>query len=266
MEERKRKEIEYYEKKAEEFLKEGEFEGDFEKFDPSVLASFRFLFDFFEKEGKEKTVLDYGCGNGVHTVWLAKKCKKVIGIDLSKTSLEIAKRRIKREHLENKAEFILMDCENMKFPDNYFDIIFDGGTFSSLDIDKALVEIWRVLKPGGYLVGIETLGHNPFFNLKRKINKIFGKRTEWAVEHIFKMSDLEKTEQYFERVECLFFHLISCLVFPFLKMPFGKKLLKIFEKIDSFLVKKFPFLKKYSFKIVFVFKKKIRVEKRPKKE
>ena len=49
-------------------------------------------------------------------------------------------------------------------------------------------------------------------------------------------------------------------------MPFGKKLLKIFEKIDSFLVKKFPFLKKYSFKIVFVFKKKIRVEKRPKKE
>ncbi|PIU24464.1 hypothetical protein COT12_00910, partial [Candidatus Berkelbacteria bacterium CG08_land_8_20_14_0_20_39_8] len=79
-----------------------------------------------------------------------------------------------------------MDCEKMEFPDNLFDIIFDGGTFSSIDLVKAYPELSRVLKPDGFLIGIETFGHNPFTNLKRKINKLIGKRTEWATAHIFR--------------------------------------------------------------------------------
>ena len=180
MEDRKRVEIEYYDKKAEELLKNKEIikSGDFEGFNPNLLSSFKFCYKILGEKCKNKIVLDYGCGNGVHSAFLTKMgAEKVIGIDLSEPSLEIAKIRMRQEGVENKTEFLAMDCEKMDFPDSSFDVVFDGGTFSSIDLNKAYPELSRVLKSDGVLIGIETFGHNPFTNLKRRINKLIGKRT-----------------------------------------------------------------------------------------
>jgi len=256
LKERKQKEIEYYDKQAEKWLKEtsnNKWKGDFERFNSPVLASFRFCYDWLKNHCRNKKVLDYGCGNGIHSIFPTKMgAEKVIGIDLSEKSLEIARERAKREGLGEKIEFISMDCEKMEFPDNSFDIIFNGGTFSSLDLKKAYPELVRVLKPDGFLIGIETFGHNPILNLKRQINKITGKRTAWATEHIFQTKDLEEAKKYFNKIEKKFFHLISWISFPLLEFPGGKIFLKTLERIDEFLLK-IPFLRKYSFKIVFVF-------------
>ncbi|MFA7151130.1 MAG: class I SAM-dependent methyltransferase [Candidatus Paceibacterota bacterium] len=243
MEERKIKEIEYYNKNTNQELRERDFEG----FDSFSLESYRFLKDFFIKNFKGKRILDFGCGNGIHTFWL-QDYGEVIGIDLSDNSLNIARK------IAKKAKFIKMDCEKLDFPDNSFDIVFDGGTFSSLDFDKALEEIIRVLKKDGTLVGIETLGHNPILNLKRKLKRIAGKRTKWAERHIFKINDFKKTKERFTLYNAYFFHLFSWIAFPFLDFKTGKNILEILQKMDSFFISLFPFLKKYSFKIVFVFK------------
>lgn len=246
MEIRKQKEIEYYDKKAEE----GQ-EGDFEGFNPSSLSSYRFCYDWLLKNCQDKEVLDYGCGNGVHSVFLAKQGAKMVGIDLSEPLLRIAKERAKKEGVGGRAEFLLMDCEELKFPNNSFDVIFDGGTFSSLDVKKAYPELARVLKPTGFLVGIETFGHNPLTNLKRKINKLRGKRTKWAAEHILRTKDIDLAKNYFHRVEIRFFHLVSWIIFPFLNMRGAKFLLKFLEAIDKILFG-LPFLRKYAFKVVFI--------------
>jgi len=255
MEERKEKEIEYYDKKSEEWLKEGKNQQtDFEGFSPTLLSSYNFLYQLLEKYCQGKKVLDYGCGNGIHSVFPVRCGAEVIGIDLSEKSLEIAKERAKREGVEDKVKFLLMDCEKMDFPDNSFNIILDGGTFSSLDVNKVYPELSRVLKPDGILLGIETFGHNPFTNLKRKINKIRGKRTGWAAEHIFSQKDLEKAKEYFNEIEVYYFHLVSWLAFPFLSLPGGKIFLKILEFKDRILLR-VPFLRKWAFKIVFIFSK-----------
>jgi len=253
MEKRKIKEIEYYDKEAEEF-REGEVKeaGSRGEFDPLILESYRFLYEVLAEKGRGKKILDYGCGTGIHLVNLAKIGKEAIGIDLSGKSLELAQEKIKREKLQEKAKVLLMDCEKMEFGEDSFDIIFDGGVFSSLDLDKVLPELTRVLRPEGFLIGIETLGHNPLTNFKRKINKLAGKRTVWAAGHIFKLKDLKKIKKYFNKAEAYFFHLFSWAVFPFLNLPGGKSILKIFEKADRFLIFIFPFLRRYSFKIVFV--------------
>jgi len=255
MEPRKQKEIEYYDKKAEEWLEKDkslQITTDFEGFDFNLLSSFRFCYGYLKDKCRNKKLLDYGCGNGVHSVFPAKMGAEVIGIDLSEPSLKIAKERAKNEGMEDKIRFLAMDCEKMEFPDNYFDIIFDGGTFSSLDFKKTLSELVRVLKPDGFLIGIETFGHNPFTNLKRQINKIRGKRTSWAAEHIFNQKDLEKAKDYFSKIEVHYFHLISWLAFPFLSLPGGKIFLKILEFKDRILLE-VPFLRKYAFKVVFIF-------------
>jgi len=255
MEPRKQKEIEYYDKQAKRWLVESpdkKWRGDFEGFNPHLLRSYSFCYSLLEKHCRDKEILDYGCGNGVHSVFLAKLGKKVIGIDLSKPSLHIAKERLKKTGLAYKAEFLFMDCENMNFPDNSFDVIFDGGTFSSLDVKKAFPELARILKPEGMLVGIETLGHNPLANLKRSFNKRRGKRTEWAAEHIIRIENLKEARNYFNKIETNFFHLFSWLTFPFVESSRLEPLLKLVEEGDRMLLK-LPFLKKYAFKVVFTF-------------
>lgn len=189
--------------------------------------SFKFCENYLRKKCQGKKVLDYGCGTGIHAKLSSDFGADVIGIDLSKKSLEIARKQAP------KAKFLQMDCENMNFPDNYFDIIWDGGTFSSLDIKKALPELARVIKPNGFILGIETFGHNPIFNLKRKLNVWRGIRTQWAADHIFKKQDLELAKQYFNKIQTNFFHLT------------------LINYLDKFLLK-LPILQKYAFKIVFI--------------
>jgi len=258
MEPRKEKEIEYYEEKAKEFLKEKsekKWLGDFEDFEPQNLESFRFCYELLKKNCQNKIILDYGCGNGIHSFFpIEKGAKKVVGIDLSEKSLVIARWRAKNLGIsQEKVQFLKMDCEKTEFPADFFDIIFDGGTFSSLNLKRAYPELARVLKPEGILIGIETFGHNPIANLKRKINRILGKRTSWAASHIFQEKELRMAEKYFSKTKTYFFHPLSCLVFPILNLPGGKILLKFLEKIDKILLL-FPFLRKYAFKVVFIFK------------
>jgi len=256
MEDRKKKEIAHYDQKADFLLRQPGLQkwmGDFEGFHPHVLSSYRAFYQLLEKYCKGKKVLDYGCGNGIHSGFIAKHASEVVGIDLSERSLELARERMKREGVEGKVVFQAMDCEALDFPDNSFDVVVDGGTFSSLDLDKAFAELARVLKPGGVVVGIETLGHNPITNLKRKLNKKTGKRTEWAASHIFRMQDLARAGKYFQEVEAKFFHLLSWSMFPFLQIPGGRLLLH-FSEIIEYPFLSLPFLKSYSFKIVFVFR------------
>jgi ubiquinone/menaquinone biosynthesis C-methylase UbiE len=252
MEERKQKEIEHYDKKAEEWMENKNWEGDFEGFNPMSLPSFSFLYKKIKEFCSNKKLLDFGCGNGIHSIFPAKCGAEVVGIDLSEKSLKIARKKAEKENVQEKTEFLKMDCENLEFEDNSFDVVLDGGAFSSLDLNKVFPEIKRVLKKDGKLIGIETFGHNPFINFKRKLNKAKGKRTEWAESHIFNQESLKLAKEYFNKTEVYYFHTISWIAIPFLKFPGGKILLKFFEAIDNIL-NIIPLFKKWSFKVVFIF-------------
>jgi len=255
MEERKKIEIEHYNRGVVPLLQGEQKElGSRMNFDPLNLGSYVFLRQISQDIIRGKKVLDYGCGTGLHLRWLSSVANEVVGIDLSEKSLEIAKRMVLDNNLNN-VELIVMDCEKLEFPDNSFDVIFDGGTFSSLDIHVALPELKRVLKPGGHVVGIETFGHNPFINLKRKFNKITKNRTEWAESHILNNNGLEKIKEYFSNVDVYYFHVISWIIFPFLNFPGANFMLKLLEGVDKFVLYLCPFLKRYSFKVVFNFSK-----------
>lgn len=233
MELRKQKEIEHYDRQA-QINRLPNPKTNIEGWQPSQFSSYRFCQTYLENKCRNKKLLDYGCGNGWRSILLGRAGSRVIGIDLSKNSLKLARALAKKLGLADKIKFLKMDCEQMTFPDDSFDIVWDGGTFSSLDIKKALPELARVLKPDGFVLGIETLGHNPFFNLNRKINQWRGRRTRWAVKHIFKIQDLKFTQKYFNKIETHFFHLT------------------MIEPIDKLLLR-LSWLQKYAFKMVLVF-------------
>lgn len=253
MESRKKQEIEYFDKAAKQWQQKYKNNTDVEGYDINMFSSYRFCQDLIKKYVKpDMKLLDYGCGHGMHSILPAQLDAEVYGIDLSEESLKIARRRTKEEKLENKIKFSKMDCENLEFDDNYFDIIWDGGTFSSLNLEKVYKELSRVLKPTGKLIGIETFGHNPFANLKRRLNKKRGGRTTWAAEHIIKAKDLKQAHKYFNEIKVYYFHFLSMFAFPFRNTMPGKFLFKFLDHIDNLFLK-IPWLKKYAFKIVFIF-------------
>ena len=264
MENYKETEKQHYDEQAKRWLKEHGVElehGD--KTDVSgmevlLMRSYAYVYKLLKQSVYKKTVLDYGCGHGMHTVPIAEWGGYVTGIDISEESLKIARARAFKAGVEGFITFIQGDCEALPFKEDSFEIVFDGGTFSSLDLRKAFPEIHRVLKPGGILVGIETLGHNPLTNLKRWLNRRRGIRTGWAADHIFKMQDYELAKQYFEIEEVRFFHLFSIFAFPLRRLPGGKLLFRALEIIDIPFLAFLPFIRRFGFKTVFVMSKRER--------
>ena len=71
--------------------------------------------------------------------------------------LDIGRQKVKKKALQDKIDLVLGDSENMKFQDNSFDAItvaFGVRNFETLE--NGLSEIFRVLKPSGSFVILET--------------------------------------------------------------------------------------------------------------
>ena len=105
-----------------------------------------------------KDILDIATGTGDFAIMLAEiNPKKIIGLDISKGMLEIGKKKVKEKGLDNLIEMVLGDSENLPFEDNSFDAVTVGfGVRNFEDLDKGLSEIYRVLRPGGIFVVLET--------------------------------------------------------------------------------------------------------------
>ena len=76
------------------------------------------------------------------------------GIDLTARAIEITKKRLSFYDLSSNLK--VGDAENLEFSDNSFDFIYSWGVIHhSPDTQKAVDEIYRVLKPGGRFFCLE---------------------------------------------------------------------------------------------------------------
>lgn len=100
------------------------------------------------------TVLDIGCRDGYMTNLLRKACKKIVGIDYSDEAIREAKR------LYSMDELYQMNSTDIEFGENSFDKVLCFEVLEHLTVlqaTKTLSEAYRVLKPGGLLVGSTPL-------------------------------------------------------------------------------------------------------------
>jgi len=200
----------------------------------------------------ELKILDFGCGSGSKHYKFAHIPNHITGIDISSKSIKLATQQVTEQDLN--AEYLVMDCEKMSFADNSFDLVFDFGTFSSLNVGVAVSELCRVMNKDGTLICIETYGHNPFMNLKRRLNVLMGKRTKWASQHIMTRQNWAGIADQFQNSKIHYFHFLVLFLPVFLKIlpgQFGNKLLSVVEKIDSSILK-VHFLQFLAFKTVDV--------------
>lgn len=112
-------------------------------------AQHRLLFQALEKylpDWKQKRILDAGCGTGAILKRLGDPAANV-GIDYSPEAIAFCRRR----GLTNVVEG---DICNLPFPDESFDAVICSSVLYHawiVDLDRALSEMRRVLRPGGAL-------------------------------------------------------------------------------------------------------------------
>jgi ubiquinone/menaquinone biosynthesis C-methylase UbiE len=96
-------------------------------------------------------VLEVAPGPGYHAIEMARLGARVTGLDISRTMVEIATERARRDGVA--VDFRLGDAAAMPFPDASFDLIVCQAAFKNfVDPPAALNEMHRVLRPGGTAV------------------------------------------------------------------------------------------------------------------
>lgn len=103
------------------------------------------------------TILDIATGTGDLAIAMAKATSaKITGFDLSAGMLEVGKKKVAEQKLDQQIEMIQGDAENMPFADHSFDVITVAfGVRNFENLEKGLTEIYRVLKPGGKFIILE---------------------------------------------------------------------------------------------------------------
>lgn len=101
--------------------------------------------------------LDAGCGVGDHSVRIARRGHRCVGIDLSHSILRQAAWNVARNGLEAKITLSCQPLENLSFPDGTFDHVHCRGVLMHIpNWETALASLCRVLKPGGRIVILEA--------------------------------------------------------------------------------------------------------------
>ena len=143
--------------------------------------------------GRDKKVLDVGCGKGVTACYLAQKYAcTVVGVDISERMIRYAEELAERRGLRGRVRFRVANAYDLPFEGESFDIVIAECTTVLLDRERAFREFLRVLKPGGYVGDLEMIWRRP--PPRELVQKTFG------VWEGFTTMTIDEWRAFFERI------------------------------------------------------------------
>ena len=129
------------------------------------------------QEKSPATILDVATGTGDLAIALARlNPQKITGIDIAEKMLTIAREKVGRRDLGSLISFETGDAENIPFGDESFDAVTVAfGVRNFENLLKGLMEMRRILKPGGTMMILEFShpGRNLFGMLYRLYSGTF---------------------------------------------------------------------------------------------
>ena len=115
-------------------------------------------------------VLEIGIGSGLNLPFYSAQATEVIGLDLSPSLLKMAELRVQQS--KTPVTMVEGSAASIPFEDATFDTVLTTWSLCSIaNIDTALAELRRVLKPSGILLFVEH-GRAPDKNIARWQDRI----------------------------------------------------------------------------------------------
>ena len=154
----------------------------------------RFLDALSVEEGQ--TICDLGCGNGYHSLELAKRVGpegRVIGVDIQPEMLDLLKVRAREQGIRN-VDLIVGEIHDPRLEKESCDLILMADVYHELSHPAEVLALLRsALKPGGRVVALEFRGEDPAVPIKPK-----HKMTKAQVVAEFTANGFELVEEYDE--------------------------------------------------------------------
>ena len=131
-------------------------------------------------------ILEVGVGTGISLPDYSP-VNKICGVDISEPMLQKAMERVAKLDLKNVEGLWVMDAENLRFPDDSFDVVVAQYVITTVPNPEAtLDEFARVLKPGGEIVLVSRVGAEA--GLRKALEKWFApaaRKLGWRTEFSF---------------------------------------------------------------------------------
>lgn len=122
-----------------------------------------YLFKGFDTRGL--VALEYGCGPGRNIIRFAGRFERIDGVDISQVCLDKAKINLTDAKV-NIPLLMLTDGSKIPCPDASYDVVFSVICMQHICVhdirDAILKEMYRVLKPGGYVCIQMGYGGKPY--------------------------------------------------------------------------------------------------------
>ncbi|MCB2291084.1 MerR family transcriptional regulator [Clostridium sp. CS001] len=155
---------------------------------------------------KNHRILELGCGDA--NLWKKNKDRIPEGLDITLSDFSKGMLSDAKINLGKKAEtfkFEIINAEEIPYVDCSFDVVIANHMLYHVDdIEKALSEIYRVLKPGGYFY-CSTVGQNHMIEIRDIMNKFKSETMDIKSSDItsrFKLENaMEKLEKWFDGIE-----------------------------------------------------------------
>lgn len=209
-----------------------------------------------------KRILEIGCGNGEISVWLARNGVEIYGIDISDESITFAKKRSVENGTDAKTHFSVSPAEETEFTENFFDTVFINVSLHHLEIDKAVHEIKRILKPQGRFVAVEPFVFSKIvqrIRTSKLVTAFYPIRQETPTERILVQEDLDLLERNFSGLEYKPYRIFSPFIFKVKPLFFlladimyrnerdqetrRRMMNRAFQRLDEGIVRVAPFMR-----------------------
>jgi len=160
---------------------------------------------------KHPFALELCAGMGEHTSKLVGHSEHLIATDISPQSLHILRQRFSQAP---NLDTLVCDIESLPFSSDNFDLVACAGGLSYGDNQLVMNEIFRVLKPGGCFVCIDSLSNNPFYRFNRLIHYLRGRRSLSTLKRMPSLSLINKYQKAFSSVLTRYCGCYTWLVLP----------------------------------------------------
>ncbi|HWN72077.1 MAG TPA: class I SAM-dependent methyltransferase [Haliangium sp.] len=190
-----------------------------------------------------KSLLDFGCGMGEESIYFARLGAHVTAIDISQVGIEITRRRAEHNGLGDRIDALVMRADPTQLPSESFDLIHGLGILHHLpDLEQALLEIRRLLKPNGTAIFLEPLGNSPVVeSIKEWLLERIDKNAVTEHEENLRVADLERHAGLFSSMEIHPYHLLYRV-----KRFFPEPVRDYLRRIDHQVLSRFPQLAYYA--------------------